>query len=238
MTNQRHKRKEYFTILFISNTNRCNKQFQISLFFLKLLLIILPIFCVGVGTLIYLAASAQGKQNTLHTQLAKQKQLTQQLQTENDSLKKSIEEKTKEAESLANMADEQGSRTKPKKDATYPSLYPSKGPSVLQASYTPEQTFMSIATYTGCYIVATGDGTVVSVRSDDTYKHIIDIQHESGYTTRYLCRQDAELKIAEGTQVQAGTVLLAITSDDVIFDYQVIYENNAVDPLTVIDAVG
>lgn len=235
MKNQRHKRKEYFTILFISNTNRCSKQFQISLFFLRLLPVLLLVFCVALGTLIYLTSSAHGKQTALQKQLARQKQLSSQLQAENETLRKTNEEKTKEAESLA---EEAGNQAAPKKDASFPSLYPSKGPSVLQSSFSPEQSYMSIATYTGCYIIATGDGTVVSVRSDENYRHIIDIQHASGYTTRYLCRQDAELKITEGTQIQAGTVLLAITTDDTMFDYQVIYENNAVDPLTVMDAVG
>lgn len=238
MKDQRHKRKEYFTILFISNTNRCSKQLQLSLLVLRLLLVLLLIFCAAIGMLIYMAATSHEKQNTLHTQLASQKQLTKQLQQENKSLKISIEEKTKENEAMAGIAQELEAQENPQKDSSYPSLYPSKGPSVLQSFFSPEQNFMSISTYPGCYIIATADGTVVSVRSDETYKYIIDIQHQSGYTTRYLCRQEADLKIAEGTQVQAGTVLLAITTDETIFDYQMIYENNAIDPLSIIDAVG
>ena len=42
----------------------------------------------------------------------------------------------------------------------------------------------------------------------------------------------------EGAQVEAGTILMTITSDDTQLDYQVLLNGETIDPLSVIDAKG
>jgi murein DD-endopeptidase MepM/ murein hydrolase activator NlpD len=79
---------------------------------------------------------------------------------------------------------------------------------------------------------------VVAAGSDEIYQHIIEVAHESGYKTRYLCHQSAEISVEEGSAVQAGDILLTITTDETQLDYQVIYEDAPIDPLSVIDARG
>lgn len=78
--------------------------------------------------------------------------------------------------------------------------------------------------------------TVVS--SDDTYAHIIEVEHEGGYKTRYLLLQDCEVNTEQGAQVEAGDTLMTITSDDCQLDYQVLLNDEPIDPLSVIDAKG
>lgn len=92
--------------------------------------------------------------------------------------------------------------------------------------------------YAGGTVTAAGDGTVVAAGSDEIYQHIIEVAHESGYKTRYLCHQSAEISVEEGSAVQAGDILLTITTDETQLDYQVIYEDAPIDPLSVIDARG
>lgn len=86
--------------------------------------------------------------------------------------------------------------------------------------------------------MAAGNGTVTAVWSDDPYAHIVEIEHESGYKTRYLLHQDAEVNVEQGVQVQAGDTLLTITSDDCQLDYQVLLNDEPIDPLSIIDAKG
>ena len=46
------------------------------------------------------------------------------------------------------------------------------------------------------------------------------------------------MKVEEGAQVQLGDVLLEITADETKMDYQILYEGETVDPMTVIEARG
>lgn len=245
MKDQRHKRKESFSVLVVSNTDRSSRQFQISLFSIRLVVFIVIVFLVVLGVMIYQYTTARGRQESLRQQMLAHQQTAQALEkekeswnsekmaltSENETLRQIIEQKEASPEETKEGTDEE-------KDPTLPIRYPSQGSGVMEAGYSEEHPYLTISAYTGSNIVAAGNGTIVTVSSDDTYKHIIEIQHESGYTTRYLCQQEADLKVEEGAQVQLGDVLLDVTTDETKLDYQVIYEDETVDPMTVIEAKG
>lgn len=241
---QRHKRKESFSILLISNTDRHSRQFQISLFSIRLILSLLLILCVAAGLLIYHLSTGYRERNSLRTQLNSQKEMTQQLQSENKELRRSNEQlktaqtqnETKTKENTQETKEEQN--VEPEKDTAFPSRYPTQGSSIMQSAYSTEHPCLTINTHIGCNIITTADGTVTSISSDDTYKYIIEVQHANGYSTRYLCNQDAELKAAEGTTVHVGDILLSINVDNTLIDYQIIYNGAPIDPLTLINAKG
>ena len=104
--------------------------------------------------------------------------------------------------------------------------------------YTQELPYLAITTYTGCDVVAAGNGTITAVSSDDIYPQIIEIDHGNGYRTRYLSKQTAEVKVEQGAAVEMGAVLFTITTDETELNYQVIYQEEPIDPLSVIDARG
>lgn len=243
MKYQRHKRKESFSVLVVSNTDRSSRQFQITLFTIRMVFAVLLLLCAALGWLIFLSANAQAKQQKLKEQLAIQGQAAQALEKEKESWNSERMELTSENETLRQIigqkeAAEGTGGESAQKDPTIPTHYPSKGSGVMEAGYSEEHPYMTMSIYKGSNIVAAGDGAVVTVSSDDTYRHIVEIQHESGYITRYLCHNEADIKTEEGAQVQAGDILLEITTDETKLDYQVLYENEAVDPLTVIEAKG
>lgn len=250
MNNQRHKRKESLSVLLISNTGRDNRQFNIPVPLLRLLPAVLVLILVVMGWLVYEFSVNQKVQTALHTQLSAQEELVQQLTNEKEQLNNEkqvlIDENTalrqqmEEAEAAAAeaAAAEQEEAADPAADPTYPGRYPYSGASVLLSSYTEEQPYLAISAYAGGTVTAAGDGTVVAAGSDEIYQHIIEVAHESGYKTRYLCHQSAEISVEEGSAVQAGDILLTITTDETQLDYQVIYEDAPIDPLSVIDARG
>lgn len=256
MKNQRHKRRESYSILLISNTGRTSRQFQLSTLAIRLLLIILLLTCTVAGLLTYTYSTAHKIQTKLRTQLAEQEQLVSTLTAENTALKEEQQTLTEENEALKRESEQYAEEARkaaeaaaaataaaeeeaePEADPTYPSRYPSSGASVLSSSYSEEQPYLTITTYAESTIVAAGDGTVVTVASDDIYHHIIEIEHESGYRTRYLCRQEASVEVEEGALVQAGDLLLTIIADDTKMDYQVLNADGPIDPLSVIDAKG
>ncbi len=233
MSNQRHKRRESFSILLISNTDRSSRQFNVSLPAIRFLLVILLLLCTITGLLIYKVTTNEKKFSELRTQLQAQEELAAQLTAEKETLasenltlteeitrlqQEAAPEETEEDTAEEDTAEEE----EPALDTSYPSRYPSTGSGVLSSSYSEEQPYIAITAYTGGTIVAAGDGTVVAVASDDIYHHIIEVEHGNGYKTRYLCHQEASLETEEGAQVQSGDTLLTIT----------------VDPLSVIDARG
>lgn len=247
MSNQRHKRRESFSILLISNTDRSSRQFNVSLPAIRFLLVILLLLCTITGLLVYKVATNEKKFSDLRAQLQTQEELVAQLTAEKETL---TSEKLALTEEVAQFQQEAASAEKteenqeeeeeeePAPDPSYPSRYPSIGSGVLLSSYSEEQPYIAITTYTGGTIVAAGDGTVVAVASDDIYHHIIEVEHGNGYKTRYLCHQEASLETEEGAQVQAGDTLLTITADETVLDYQVLSEGAPIDPLSVIDARG
>lgn len=255
MKNQRHKRRESYSILLISNTGRTSRQFQLSTLAIRLLLIILLLTCTVAGLLTYTYSTAHKVQTKLRTQLAEQEQLAETLRAENTALKEEQQTLTEENEALKRESEQYAEEARaaeaaaaataaaeeeaePEADPTYPSRYPSSGASVLSSSYSEEQPYLTITTYAESTIVAAGDGTVVTVASDEIYHHIIEIEHESGYKTRYLCHQEAGVEVEEGAQVHAGDLLLTISADDTKMDYQVLNADGPIDPLSVIDAKG
>lgn len=250
MNNQRHKRRESFSVLLISNTDRSSRHFDVSLSLLRFLLCLLLFILAVTGLSAYGFFSRLGMESQLRSRLADQEELVQQLTAEKEALEAEKTALLSENESLRSEAEaavaamaqkeaeEQEEETEPEEPPAVPGRYPYSGASVLLSSYSEEQPYLSLSTYTDGTVTAAGDGTVTVISYDETYHHIIEIEHENGYRTRYLCREDAQQSVEEGAQVQAGDVLLTITTDETQVDYQVFYNEEPVDPLSVIDAKG
>lgn len=242
MNKQRHKRAESFSVLVISNLDRSNRQFNVTLLSLRLAAFALVLICTALGVFVCLYVSARGTQADLHTQLTAQEQLVRDLETERDALNEEKLSLAAENETLRQNAEpvstKESAESVPVTDPSFPSRYPSYGAGVLQSSFSADRDYLSINTYAGGNIIAAGKGTVTDITSDDTYPHIIEVDHGNGYLTRYLCRQEAELRVVKGAQIQAGDILLTITKDDTQFDYQVIFNGEPINPLDVIDAKG
>lgn len=248
MKRKGHKHKESFSILLISNTGKTGRQFHISQFAFRMIIcLIVFIFAAAafMGWVLYRFYPVDGgggqKAKALEEQLSAQELLVSQLQEEKENLNNEMLTLKEENETLKQEAEnkkEEEVVAEPEPDAAIPRRYPSSGISSVIASYSEEQPYLSINTHTEGNIVATGNGTVTSVTSDDTYPIIIEVEHEKGYRTRYMCHQEAEVQATEGAQVEAGDTLFTITIDDTQLDYQITFEENPIDPLTVIKAKG
>ncbi len=240
MKDQRHKRRESFSVLFISNLDGRTKQFQLSAWTLRLMFPLLLLACIAAGFFAGRTLTKPGESKELKEQLASKEQLIQQLETEKETLTNDKRSLAAENETLRQQAESPPQEETPPEpeEPPVPDRYPSEGAGVLKSTYSEESPYIALSTYREGTIVAAGDGTVTAVSSDDTYSHIIEVEHEGGYKTRYLCHEEAEVKVEEGSQVQQGDTLITITEDDTQLDYQVILNGEPVDPLSVIDAKG
>lgn len=262
MKPRKHKHKESFSILLISNTGQNSRQFHASPFLLRLIIVFVVILCASSGWFIYqywagfdtgIVNSGSSKvestnqsetQTELMERLAEQEKIVAQLEEERDSLSRQNEELTSENRALLAVAkgnmgtDTEEQEQTVEDDSAYPSRYPYSEQGVVTEKYSEDHPYVSIGTEEGGNIIAAGDGTVSTVGSDDTYPLIIEIEHGNGYQTRYMFLQEAEALQQEGAQVQIGTALAAVSADNVQVDYQVILEGQPIDPLIVFEAKG
>ena len=255
MKRKGHNHRESFSILFISHAGQKNKQINISqtasrvILFLLIFLLLIACGSGGyLGWMFYQGTFPGDGQGNLRAQLESQTQLVQQLEAEKESLNNEMQALVQENEELRQTAEAAGvgagegegtgAEAETASDTGIPTRYPSSSTSSLLSNYSEDEPYLSISTHEEGNIVATGSGTVITVSSDDTYPVIVEVEHEKGYKTRYLCRQDAEVKASEGAQVEAGDTLFIIITDETQLDYQILFEEEPIDPLTVIEAKG
>lgn len=246
MKQQRHRRKESFSVLLIPNTEGKSKQFHVSRFLIRLVIgVLVLVFLAAAGALAWCTFHFR-QQGALRDEMAQLNLRIGELETERDNLEQEKETLTAEIEMLRNANEaaaasaesEAETEEAPKKDTSVPRRYPYTGISTVISNYTTEQPYLSLNTSLDGNVVATGDGMVVSVDSDDTYAHIVEVEHNNGYKTRYMCRQEAQVQVQAGAQVQAGDILITVLADDTQLDYQVDFEGESIDPLTVFEAKG
>lgn len=244
MKQQKHKRKESFSLLFVSNTGRGTRQFYLSLKMLRLIIVLMLIICITFAWNIYRSGTHYKSESELRRKLADSEQQIKQLESEKETLKAQNEALTEEnelyrqAESVKTEMAEAGEGTGLPKDTSIPSQYPCTAGGLLKEPYSEEHPYISISAQQEDHITAAGDGTVASIGSDDTYPIIIEVDHGNGYKSRYMCRQEANVQVETGQQVQIRDTMIVISGNDTQFDYQVIYGDQTIDPLLVLEAKG
>lgn len=88
----------------------------------------------------------------------------------------------------------------------------------------------------GNSIIASADGTVISVTTDSSYLHCIKIDHGNGYSSIY--RNDGDVMIKEGDEVVRGAILYVIGEDNTELGYQITYDDRYIDPMDLINIDG
>lgn len=261
MKQRKHRHKESFSVLLISNTGQSSRQFHVTPSVLRLFVIFMLLLCAGFGFLVYQYVSgdfagsvhvsrkeeknADEGQKELLEQIAAQEKMVQRLEEEKEALNKENITLTSENKALleaakANMGTnkEQEEDTQNEADVSVPSRYPYSEQGILSVKFSEDHPYVCIDTKDEGNIIAAGDGTVTKVESDDTYPLIIEIEHGNGYQTRYMFLQSADSLKEEGDQVQAGDILVEVGVHNEQVDYQVISDGQPIDPLIVFEAKG
>ncbi|MDE5697004.1 MAG: M23 family metallopeptidase [Lachnospiraceae bacterium] len=249
MNQKKHKRKESFSLILVSNTGKDTRQFYLSLKILRMIIVLMLLICITLAWSIYRSGTHYRSESELRQKLTSSEQQVKQLESEKETLNAKNAALTEENELYrqaeivkAEMAEmtraEESTEEVPQKDTSVPSQYPCTTGGLLMESYSEEHLYISIGVQQEDRITAAGDGTVASVGSDDTYPIIIEVDHGNGYRSRYMCRQEVNVQVEMGQQVQSRDTLMVISGNDTQFDYQVIYNEQIIDPLLVLEAKG
>ena len=246
MKQQKHKRKESFYLLLVSNTGKDTRYFFLSLRTLRLVIVLMLLVCITFAWTIYRSGTRYKSESELRRKLTTSEQQVSRLESEKETLtaqNAALAEENelyRQAETMrSEMAETEESTEEVKtRDTTIPSQYPCTAGGLLKEPYSDEHPYISISAQQEDCITAAGDGTVTSVSSDETYPIIIEVDHGNGYRSRYMCLQQADVQVEAGQQVQSRDTLIVINGNDTQFDYQVIYEEQMIDPLLVLEAKG
>ncbi len=250
MKQQKHKRRESFSLLLVSNTGKDTRQFFLSLKMMRLIIVLMLLICITLVWNIYRSRTHYKSESELRQKLTLSEQQVKQLESERETLNAQNAALTEENElyrqaeivkaEMSEMtgAEESTADAAQQTDTSVPSQYPCTAGGLLKESYSEEHPYISISAQQEDRITVAGDGTVASVGADDTYPIIIEVDHGNGYRSRYMCRQEADVQVEMGQQVQSRDTLMVINGNDTQFDYQVIYNEQVIDPLLVLEAKG
>ncbi len=261
MKPRKHKRKESFSVLLISNTGHNSRQYHISKSCLRLTAVFVCLVCIAFGWLAYhyltqenvsIAAGSnrEEEQLDLAAQLDSMQEMIRQLEEEKEELANQNNALTSENRALLEVAkasmetddaeeseEEQLSDVQADDDA-FPSRYPYSEAGIVSTKYSQTHPYVSIETQGKGNIIAAGEGIITKIGSEDEYPLVIEVEHGNGYKTRYMFAQETQTTREEGEQVRIGDVLAAITAQNEQVDYQVMFENEPIDPLIVFEAKG
>lgn len=233
---ERHKRKEIFSFILVSNMDNRSRQFSISALRLRVLLGILFLLLVGIGVVFYLffergydKYQAEKKIKEKEAEIVKLKEEMELMVSAEESLRGEIDRLNHRIEEL-----EQPQETpEEEKKNIVPKLYPLEQAGDLKGTFTEEEPYLTINVQKGNKVIATGDGIVTLVDYDEAYVHSIEIEHADGYISRYLCNKDAKVEVSEGEEVKARDPLYEITSSGTSLHYQIMVNNEPINPFQV-----
>lgn len=88
----------------------------------------------------------------------------------------------------------------------------------------------------GINVVTTGTGVVVSVDADETYGTKVVIDHGNGYQSIY--RNNAQALVKNGEELGKGYILFTVGKDNKKLGYQIVLNDEYIDPMQMIDING
>lgn len=192
-------------------------------------IIILSVICYRDGkTIDELIARTQEQQESI-----------EQLKVENADLIALREELTDKviilSDTINQKVEEEEAQEQIRAQAHMPVGFPMSSSASLEETDT-EEPMVKLVGAVGSSIIASADGTVISITTDSGYLHCIKIDHGNGYNSIY--RNDGDVMIKEGDEVVRGAILYVIGEDNTELGYQISYDEKYIDPMELINIDG
>lgn len=174
----------------------------------------------------------------------------EELQAENDSLKEQLAAKEEEyqtklaakeeemrilSNTLQDRIKSEGELAEQLEKQKTPTEFPLSGSASIEDVET-EEVICVFKGMAGTNVVAAAGGIVEAVSDDTEYGHSIRINHENGYVSIY--RNKGEPTVKPGDTVVLGTTLYTIDDKNEFLGYQILYENEFIDPMEMLTING
>ena len=195
------------------------------------------------GVVIILLLKENGElRNEIDLLNAQKEELTQVMQKDKTEMQEQIT-------LLSNQVAEQLAREEAEAERHYPNGLPVTGKVTINSQPTvdpdvnpeelPDKELRKIVIFGAqddAKVIAAGSGTVLSIKPDSEFGHVIRIDHGNGYITVY--RYSDSPKVKEGDDVTKGQLLFEVNSSNSRVGYQVQYDKDFIDPMDVMEISG
>lgn len=230
------RKKSYSLILFVDSKEGQVRQMRLSPLFIESVavimitaIVVLSVNCYKDGKII----------DELTAETQQQKESIAQLTEENADLISLREELTDKviilSDTINQKVEEEEAQEQARAQAHMPVGFPMSSSASLEETDT-EDPMVKLVGAAGSSIIASADGTVISITTDSAYLHCIKIDHGNGYNSIY--RNDGDVMIKEGDEVVRGAILYVIGEDNTELGYQIMYDDKYIDPMELINIDG
>ena len=226
-----------FTILVVPNNGGRVREIRLSFDFIIVLAVMLTgMLLCGIGYLTSHAAELESDRLQVYawkTRYEMTESANAILLEENQNLQDKIDA----MQSRMDMKDYLEQQTSSAEATRYmPSGLPITGQISVPSRYSSQVEGITFTVGYGAKIVATGNGRVISVKTDAKYGYIVAINHDNDYVS-YYC-YNAQPFVSEGDEVTRGQTIYLTNDDATLLTYKITYQGNPVDPNAVLDTAG
>lgn len=234
---QKRKRRSKFALLIVTEDERgAMKQHHISSFVVETVAVILFLIIVsGTCRLIYDVITLKDAKSQIVEQIITINNLTDEneaLTMENDSLTGKV---AVLSETVSKKAANEEAISQETVENALPKGFPLSGSATMEASEDGDPMLVFTASQ-GVNVITTGTGTVLSVDADSEYGTKIVIDHGNGYCSVY--RNNGTSLVKLGEELGKGYILFSIGEDNQTLGYQIMQDDQYIDPMELIEING
>lgn len=237
MADNEKKRRSRYTVLLVPGSAQRVRQFHVSIDLVILISILLSVFLfAGVSYVTYSASRIE----QMREEVGLYKGQAEAVLNENIILQADVEELSAELRNAKVTINARNTAMeKEEKEASMqyiPSGLPIDGTVSLPAAYTNENPYVVFQAGYGSRAVASADGVVSHVGDDAEYGHIVKVDHGNGYVSVY--RNASDPVVDKGDRVIRGMTLYVMRENTESLTYQITFEGDLIDPMTILEING
>lgn len=228
----------YHMMLFLDGKDGQIRQMGVSqktmnfIVILVLLLIIIPF--IGWKLTQDKAYKLQGQLNVMTAKYEATEQQRSELETQNGELTKKV---TVLSDTVNEKVKQENQQVKEETIAHMPTGFPLSSSASMEKSEDEKTPYRMIFTASeDSSVIASGEGVVEEITSDDKYANKILIDHDNGYKSVYY--NDGSPMVKEGDKVVTSSVLFVIGDKNQKVGYEILKDGENVDPMEVIKIDG
>ena len=233
---KRKKKFNYTLMLFVDSKEGSVRQMSIEP---KIIEAVAVISLAVIITLAVICHREKEQIELLETENATQREEITELTEENAdliSLREELSDKvTILSDTINQKVEEEEAMEQERAQAHMPVGFPMSSSASLE-EVDGENPMVKLNGSEGSSIIASAEGTVISITTDSGYLHCIKIDHGNGYQSIY--RNDGDPMIKEGDEVVRGAILYVIGEENTVLGYQIMYDEKYIDPMELINIDG
>lgn len=234
---QQTKRKNKFALFLVSQKeDGTMKQHTIGSAVVEVIAVLLFMIVVTVVCgFIYFTITLQDARKEIVDQLVTITNLTDEneaLSVENATLTSKV---TVLSETVSKKTANEDAISHETVENALPKGFPLSGSATME-EVTEGEPMLKFTAAQGVNIVTTGTGTVVSVDADEIYGTRIVVDHGNGYRSIY--RNNGTALVKTGEELGKGYILYTVGEDNEELGYQIMKDEEFIDPMLIIDING